>query len=114
MRPTWLTARCGLSDRVTFHVGDALHLPFEDEAFDAVFLQHVAMNILCGMRESAKQIGTLLLQGGRLKQTLAVTSIGEQTMVYQDGVTAVSDVSVRTGGDRKRRDHGRHEGRLAP
>jgi len=42
---TWLTARCGLSDRVTFQVGDALHLPAEDAAFDAVFLQHVAMNI---------------------------------------------------------------------
>jgi len=25
--------------------GDALHLPFADRAFDAVFLQHVAMNI---------------------------------------------------------------------
>jgi SAM-dependent methyltransferase len=42
---TYLTARCGLSDRVTFQVGDAMHLPFEDAAFDAVFLQHVAMNI---------------------------------------------------------------------
>jgi SAM-dependent methyltransferase len=42
---TYLTARCGLSDRVTFQVGDALHLPFEDAVFDAVFLQHVAMNI---------------------------------------------------------------------
>jgi ubiquinone/menaquinone biosynthesis C-methylase UbiE len=41
----YLTARCGLSDRVTFQVGDILHLPFEDAAFDAVFLQHVAMNI---------------------------------------------------------------------
>ena len=41
----YLTERCGLSDRVTFQVGDALHLPFEDAAFDAVFLQHVAMNI---------------------------------------------------------------------
>jgi SAM-dependent methyltransferase len=41
----YLTARCGLSDRVTFQVGDALHLPFEDASFDAVFLQHVAMNI---------------------------------------------------------------------
>src|SRR5579872_3391880 len=41
----YLTARCGLSDRVSFQVGDALHLPFEDAAFDAVFLQHVAMNI---------------------------------------------------------------------
>ena len=42
---TYLTARCGLSGRVTFQLGDALHLPFEDAAFDAVFLQHVAMNI---------------------------------------------------------------------
>ena len=42
---TYLTARCGLSGRVTFQVGDALHLPFEDSAFDTVFLQHVAMNV---------------------------------------------------------------------
>jgi SAM-dependent methyltransferase len=42
---TYLTARCALSDRVTFQVGDAVHLPFEDSAFDAVFLQHVAMNV---------------------------------------------------------------------
>lgn len=42
---TYLTRRCGLSDRVAFQVGNALHLPFEDASFDAVFLQHVAMNI---------------------------------------------------------------------
>jgi ubiquinone/menaquinone biosynthesis C-methylase UbiE len=42
---TYLTARCGLSDKVNFRVADALHLPLEDAAFDAVFLQHVAMNI---------------------------------------------------------------------
>lgn len=42
---TYLTSRCGLADRVTFQAGDALHLSFEDAAFDAVFLQHVAMNI---------------------------------------------------------------------
>ena len=41
----YLTARCGLSDRVTFQVANAQHLPFEDAAFDVVFLQHVAMNI---------------------------------------------------------------------
>jgi hypothetical protein len=39
--------------------------------------------------------GTLLLNGGRLKQTLMVTSLGEQAMVYQDRVTAVSNVTVR-------------------
>ena len=42
---TYLTERCELSDRVNFQIGDALHLPFEDAAFDTVFLQHVAMNI---------------------------------------------------------------------
>jgi SAM-dependent methyltransferase len=41
----YLTMRCGLSDRVTFQVGNAVHLPFEEAAFDTVFLQHVAMNI---------------------------------------------------------------------
>jgi hypothetical protein len=39
--------------------------------------------------------GTLLLNGGRLKQTLIVTSMGDQTLVYQDRVTAVSNVTVR-------------------
>ena len=42
---TYLTGRCGLSDRVSFRIGNALHLPFEPASFDAVFLQHVAMNI---------------------------------------------------------------------
>jgi SAM-dependent methyltransferase len=42
---TYLTARCGLSDRVTFQSGYALNLSFEDAVFDTVFLQHVAMNI---------------------------------------------------------------------
>jgi len=41
----YLTERCDLSDRVSFQVGDAMRLPFEDAAFDAVFLQHVAMNV---------------------------------------------------------------------
>jgi SAM-dependent methyltransferase len=41
----YLTERCGLSDHVTFQAGDALHLPFDDAAFDTVFLQHVAMNV---------------------------------------------------------------------
>jgi ubiquinone/menaquinone biosynthesis C-methylase UbiE len=42
---TYLTGRCGLTDRVMFQAGDAVHLPFGDAAFDTVFLQHVAMNI---------------------------------------------------------------------
>jgi hypothetical protein len=42
---TYLTARSGLSDRVTFQVGDALHPPFEGRGLRTVFLQHVGMNI---------------------------------------------------------------------
>lgn len=41
----YLTMRSRLSRRVTFQVGNGLHLPFDDAAFDVVFLQHVAMNI---------------------------------------------------------------------
>ena len=41
----YLTGRCGLEAAVTIEVGDATHLPADDASFDAVFLQHVAMNI---------------------------------------------------------------------
>jgi SAM-dependent methyltransferase len=62
---TYLTARCGLSDRVTFQVGNALDLPFEDAAFDAVFLQHVAVNIEDRTTLYA-QVHRILTPGGRL------------------------------------------------
>jgi hypothetical protein len=39
--------------------------------------------------------GTLLLNGGQLKQTLKMTSIGERTVVYEDRVVALSNVTVR-------------------
>lgn len=40
-----LTGLMGLDDRITFHVGDALELPFERGAFDAVWTQNSGMNI---------------------------------------------------------------------
>ena len=61
---TYLTARCGLSDRVTFQVGDVSHLPFEDATFDVVFLQHVAMNIEDRPALYA-EVGRILAPGGR-------------------------------------------------
>ncbi len=60
----YLTERCGLSDHVTFQLGDALHLPFEDAAFDTVFLQHVAMNIEDRAALYA-EIHRILAPGGR-------------------------------------------------
>ena len=38
--------------------------------------------------------GILLLHGGRLKQSLRMTSIGSQTVVYEDHVTAQEDVVI--------------------
>src|SRR5215510_1476749 len=40
-----LTARLGLGDRVTHHVGNVLTLPFEPGAFDVVWTQNSGMNI---------------------------------------------------------------------
>src|SRR5690242_11017510 len=40
----YLTERTGQSGQVSFHAGSALALPFDDGHFDAVLLQHVAMN----------------------------------------------------------------------
>lgn len=73
---TYLTERCGLSDRVFFQTGDALHLPFENEAFDTVFLQHVAMNI---EDRSALYAGVrrVLAPGGRLATYDLVRSEGD-------------------------------------
>ena len=40
-------------------------------------------------------IGTLLRNSGRLKQTLKMTSLGSQTVVYEDEVTALADLTVQ-------------------
>jgi ubiquinone/menaquinone biosynthesis C-methylase UbiE len=40
-----LTARLGLGERVRHEVGDALALPYPDEAFDVVWTQNSGMNI---------------------------------------------------------------------
>jgi sarcosine/dimethylglycine N-methyltransferase len=41
----YLTSRTGQADQITFRTANALDLPFEAGTFDAVLLQHVAMNI---------------------------------------------------------------------
>lgn len=40
-----LTARLGLGDRVTHHVGNALELPFDDGTFSVVWTENSGMNI---------------------------------------------------------------------
>jgi ubiquinone/menaquinone biosynthesis C-methylase UbiE len=41
----YLTERTGQGGQVSFEAGSALELPFDDDRFDVVLLQHVAMNI---------------------------------------------------------------------
>jgi SAM-dependent methyltransferase len=78
---TYLTGRSGLSDRVSFQVGDAQNLPFDDASFDVVFLQHVAMNIedrtalYAGIRR-------ILALGGRLAIYDLVRRNGNGDVVY--------------------------------
>ncbi|HEY1790366.1 MAG TPA: hypothetical protein VGJ73_19625 [Verrucomicrobiae bacterium] len=40
--------------------------------------------------------GTVLLNGGRLRQTLTMISIGNQTVIYEDRVTALTNVIIRS------------------
>jgi SAM-dependent methyltransferase len=60
-----LTRRTGLQDRVRFHVGSALDMPFESGSFDLALTQHVSMNIpdKRGLYGEARRV---LKPGGRL------------------------------------------------
>ncbi len=60
-----LTARTGLSDLCSFHVGSVLDMPFEDDAFDAAVTFHVAMNIQA-RSQFYGQLARVLKPGSRL------------------------------------------------
>jgi SAM-dependent methyltransferase len=72
----YLTERTGQSGQVVFQAASALELPFDDGAFDAVLLQHVAMNISDRPR-LYREIHRVLKQGGRFA-TYDVVSIGAE------------------------------------
>ncbi|HEU0027314.1 MAG TPA: methyltransferase domain-containing protein [Ktedonobacterales bacterium] len=59
-----LTARVGLSDRVTFQQGDAQAMPFRDQSFDVVWTQHASMNIP-DKRRLYQEVFRVLRPGGR-------------------------------------------------
>lgn len=60
----YLTERTGQTRQVSFRTANALDLPFDDGHFDAVFLQHVAMNIADRAR-LYREIRRVLKSGGR-------------------------------------------------
>ena len=72
----YLTGRTGQDGRVSFECASALTLPFGDGRFDAVFLQHVAMNV-ADRAQLYLEIRRVLKQGGRFATYDVVLSGGE-------------------------------------
>jgi sarcosine/dimethylglycine N-methyltransferase len=72
----YLTTRTRQSGQVSFRVGSALDLPFEDGHFDAVLLQHVAMNI-AGRAQLYREIRRVLKPRGRFATFDVVANGGE-------------------------------------
>jgi SAM-dependent methyltransferase len=72
----YLTGRTGQGGQVSFEAGSALALPFDDGRFDAVLLQHVAMNI-SDRAQLYREIRRVLKFGGRFATFDVVLSGGE-------------------------------------
>lgn len=60
-----LAERMGLAERVSFHCGDALDLPFGDGEYDLAWTQHAAMNI-ADKRRLYSEMRRVVRDGGRL------------------------------------------------
>jgi SAM-dependent methyltransferase len=61
----WLNERTGLAAKISVRQADVTDLPFGDAAFDAVFSQHVQMNVADKARLYA-EARRVLVPGGRL------------------------------------------------
>jgi SAM-dependent methyltransferase len=72
----YLSQRTGQSGRLSFEMGSALDLPFDDGLFDVVLLQHVAMNIADRPR-LYREARRVLERGGRLAIFDVVLRSGE-------------------------------------
>jgi ubiquinone/menaquinone biosynthesis C-methylase UbiE len=72
----YLTERTGQEAQVSFRAGSALDLPFGEETFEAVLLQHVAMNIADRARLYG-EIRRVLKPGGRFA-TFDIVSSGPE------------------------------------
>ena len=72
----YLTDRTGQGGQVSFQTASALELPFDDGGFDALLLQHVAMNIADRAR-LYREIRRVLKPGGRFGTYDVVLNDGE-------------------------------------
>jgi sarcosine/dimethylglycine N-methyltransferase len=72
----YLTERTGQTGQVSFQAASALELPFDDGRFDAVLLQHVAMNI-ADRALLYREIRRVLKAGGKFATYDVVLKQGE-------------------------------------
>ena len=72
----YLTERTKQSGQVSFEIASALELPYDDSRFNAVLLQHVAMNISDRVR-LYREIRRVLKSGGRFATFDVVLNSGE-------------------------------------
>lgn len=72
----YLTERTGQSRQVVFETASALDLPFDEGRFDAVLLQHVAMNVF-DREQLYREIRRVLKPAGRFATFDVVLNSGE-------------------------------------
>ena len=70
-----LTRRCGLEDKVTLEIGNAMELAFPDQTFDVVWCQNVTMNI-ADQAGFLGQVYRVLKPGGKFTSTEYSTGPG--------------------------------------
>lgn len=61
----FFTRAAGIADRVDYHAGSILDMPFEDHAFDIIISQHMLMNI-AEKKQAANEFWRVLKPGGKL------------------------------------------------
>jgi len=96
----YLTVRTGQGGLVSFRAGSALALPFDDGCFDAVLLQHVAMNIA----DRARLYGELrrvLRPGGRFATYDVVQISGEPEYPVPWARTSATSFLLTAGATRE-------------
>ncbi|WP_133647055.1 class I SAM-dependent methyltransferase [Paraburkholderia flava] len=97
---TFLAEKTGLADQVTYQCANALALPFEAEAFDVAWTQHVAMNI-ADRSALYGEAFRVLRRGGRFA-IFDVVSVSDEPLHYPVPWASTPDTSFLVTADQMR------------